>query len=112
MNAGINVKGIIFNKKFNKIFLETGSNRYVILLVKCPLEEQIPLCLKQFKPAVHMDVKEYYNHISTTVNHFYEKLFLLKGLMNTATAKRIAEQRDVYMKSYILEFMKEWDGRR
>lgn len=64
------------------------------------------------KPIVHMNAEEYQNHISTSINHFYEKLFLLKDLMNTDTAKKIAEQRDVYMKSYILEFMKEWDGIR
>ena len=64
------------------------------------------------QPIVHMNAEEYQNHISTSINHFYEKLFLLKDLMNTDTAKKIAEQRDVYMKSYILEFMKEWDGIR
>ena len=64
------------------------------------------------KPIVHMNAEEYQNHISTSINHFYEKLFLLKDLMNTDTAKKIAEQRDVYMKSYILEFMEEWDGIR
>ena len=64
------------------------------------------------KPIVHMNAEEYQNHISTSINHFYEKLFLLKDLMNTDTAKKIAEQRDVYMKSYILEFIEEWDGIR
>lgn len=64
------------------------------------------------KPIVHMNAEEYQNHISTSINHFYEKLFLLKDLMNTATAKKIAEERDAYMQSYILEFMEEWDGIR
>ena len=51
-------------------------------------------------------------HVSTTVNHFYEKLFRLRDLMNTDTAKKIAEQREDYMKSYISEFLDEWDGVR
>lgn len=64
------------------------------------------------KPAVNMNADEYQKHVSTTVNHFYEKLFQLKDLMNTDTAKKIAEQRDSYMKSYISEFIDEWDGIR
>lgn len=66
----------------------------------------------EIKPTVNMNADEYHNHISTTVNHFYEKLFLLKDLMNTDTAKRIAEQREDYMKRYISEFLDEWDGIR
>lgn len=64
------------------------------------------------KPAVSMNADEYQSHRSTTINHFYEKLFQLKGLMNTDTAKKIAEQREDYMKSYISEFLDEWDGIR
>lgn len=45
----------------------------------------------EIKPAENMNVEEYRNHISTTVNHFYEKLFQLRDLMNTATAKKLAE---------------------
>lgn len=66
----------------------------------------------EIKPALNMSADQYHNHISTTVNHFYEKLFLLKDMMNTATAKKIAEQREDYMKRYIAEFLDEWDGIR
>lgn len=66
----------------------------------------------EIKPALNMSADQYHNHISTTVNHFYEKLFLLKDMMNTATAKKIAEQREDYMKCYIAEFLDEWDGIR
>lgn len=52
------------------------------------------------------------NHVSTTINHFYEKLFLLKDMMNTDTAKKLAMSREKYMKDYISEFLKEWDGCR
>ena len=64
------------------------------------------------KPAVNMNENEYQKHVSTTVNHFYEKLFRLRDMMNTDTAKKIAEQRDSYMKGYISEFLDEWDGIR
>lgn len=64
------------------------------------------------KPTVNMDADQYQNHISTTINHFYEKLFQLKGLMNTDTAKKIAEQRENFMKMYVSEFLDEWNGVR
>lgn len=61
-------------------------------------------------PALNMSKDEYRNHVSTTVNHFYEKLFLLKDMMNTDSAREIAESRERYMKEYIDEFMDEWEG--
>ena len=61
-------------------------------------------------PTLSMSEDEYRNHVSTTINHFYEKLFNLKDLMNTKTAIKIAEERNRYMKEYIIEFMNEWDG--
>ena len=64
------------------------------------------------KPKLHMTEEEYRKHNATTINHFYEKLFLLRDLMNTATAKQIARQREDYMKAYISEFLDEWDGIR
>ena len=64
------------------------------------------------KPNMNMSKEEYRNHKSTTVNHFYEKLFLLADMMNTQTAKEIAKERERYMKAYIAEFMDEWDGLR
>lgn len=66
----------------------------------------------EMKPALNMNADEYQRHISTTINHFYEKLFQLKDLMNTDTARKIAEQRENYMKIYISEFLDEWDGIR
>lgn len=64
----------------------------------------------EIKPALNMGKEEYRNHVSTTVNHFYEKLFLLKDMMNTESAKAIAEHREQYMREYIDEFMDEWEG--
>ncbi len=66
----------------------------------------------EIKPTVNMNSDEYQNHISTSINHFYEKLFQLKDLMNTDTAKRIAKQREDYMRTYIAEFLDEWNGIR
>lgn len=66
----------------------------------------------EIKPTENMNADQYRNHLSTSVNHFYEKLFRLKDLMNTETAKKIAEQREDYMKAYLSEFLAEWDGIR
>jgi uncharacterized protein len=63
-------------------------------------------------PKLNMTKEEYRNHNSTTVNHFHEKLFLLKDLMNTATAKQLAEKRHHYMVKFIEEFLTEWEGLR
>ena len=61
-------------------------------------------------PTPDMDAKAYRQHKSTTINHFYEKLFLLKDMLNTKTAKAIAEQRDAFMHAFLEEFLREWEG--
>ena len=63
-------------------------------------------------PNPNMTKEEYARSESTTINHFYEKLFKLTALMNTKTAIRIAEAREAYMKEFVAEFMDEWDGNR
>jgi uncharacterized protein len=64
----------------------------------------------EIKPNLDMNEEEYRKSNSTTINHFYEKLFKLTEMINTPTAKKIAEARESYMKAYIDEFMAEWDG--
>lgn len=64
----------------------------------------------EIKPQLNMTKEEYVKSESTTINHFYEKLFKLTDLMNTKTAKSIAIERDKYMKQFVLEFMDEWEG--
>lgn len=64
------------------------------------------------EPQINMSKEEYQNHISTTVNHFYEKLFRLKELMNTDSAREKAAYRDWIMHEYLNEFLMEWEGRR
>lgn len=63
-------------------------------------------------PKLHMSKAEYQQSNSTTINHFYEKLFLLADMMNTPTAKEIAIARNRYMQEFVKEFMAEWDGTR
>lgn len=64
------------------------------------------------KPNENMTKEEYVKSESTTINHFYEKLFQLTALMNTKTAIQIAKKREAYMKEFVSEFMDEWDGIR
>lgn len=59
-----------------------------------------------------MSEAEYYANQGTSVNHFYEKLLLLKDMMNTETGRRMAESRHRYMLDFLDEFMAEWDGLR
>lgn len=57
-----------------------------------------------------MSAKEYRQGNSTSVNHFYEKLLLLKDKLNTKRAKEIAEERENFMKLFLDHFFKEWNG--
>jgi len=49
---------------------------------------------------------------NTTINHFYDKLFKLKNLMHTKTGRKIAKQREKFMKDYLKCFYLEWKGRK
>ena len=64
------------------------------------------------KPKLNMTKEEYVKSESTTINHFYEKLFKLTALMNTQTAIKIAKAREAYMKDFVAEFMDEWEGNK
>lgn len=62
------------------------------------------------QPVTGMDETAYRNNKGTTIQHFYEKLLLLKDMMNTDCAKAIAQKRDRYMREFLKEFFDEWDG--
>ena len=62
------------------------------------------------KPEIYESFEEYKDKVGTTINHFYEKLLLLKDLMNTETGKTIAKQRHEFMESYLTQFYKEWNS--
>jgi len=69
-----------------------------------------------YDPAVpvnlNMNKEEYKNTTAPTINHFYEKLLLLKDLMKTETGKEMALQRHAFMLAYLDQFYGEWEGKR
>ena len=64
------------------------------------------------KPKLNMTKTEYKNSKAPSINHFYEKLLLLKNKMNTNTGKRIAIARHKFMEQYLEQFYAEWDGKK
>jgi len=71
---------------------------------------------KLFDPAIQPNLKmtkeEYKKSTAPTINHFYEKLLLLKDKMNTKTGKQIAEKRHQFMEIFLDQFYAEWDGEK
>ena len=64
------------------------------------------------EPILHESFEDYAKSDSHSVNHFYEKLLLLKDRMNTETGRKIAEKRHQFMELYLNEFFDEWDGKK
>ncbi|MDL5513435.1 HD domain-containing protein [Arenibacter sp. M-2] len=65
----------------------------------------------EIAPNLQMTKEEYKKSKAPTLNHFYEKLLLLKDKMNTETGKKLAENRHQYMLEYLEQFYKEWAGK-
>jgi uncharacterized protein len=63
----------------------------------------------EIKPNLKMSKEEYKNTTAPSINHFYEKLLLLKDKMNTDTGKKLAQQRHAFMESYLQQFFIECD---
>lgn len=63
-------------------------------------------------PNLDMTKKEYKNSTAPSLNHFYEKLLLLRDRMNTSTGKLMAEHRHQFLEQYLEEFYQEWNGER
>jgi len=70
-----------------------------------------PLFDPEIPPKLNQTKEEYKNSTAPTINHFYEKLLLLKDKMNTKTGKKIAEERHEYMKIFLQQFYNEWEGK-
>jgi uncharacterized protein len=66
----------------------------------------------EIKPNLNITKEEYKNSDAPTLNHFYEKLLLLKDRMNTQTGKLMAEKRHDFMLAYLDQFYNEWDGEK
>ncbi len=62
----------------------------------------------EVKPELHDDFESYKNSSSPTINHFFEKLLLLKNLLNTPTAIEIAKKRHIFMEQFLEQFFREW----
>ena len=69
-----------------------------------------PLYDPKIKPKLDQTKEEYKSSTAPTINHFYEKLLLLKDRMNTKTGKKIAEERHQYMEVFLQQFYDEWNG--
>lgn len=63
-------------------------------------------------PILNMNKEQYKNSDAPTINHFYEKLLLLKSRMNTEAGKKIAEERHRFMELFLSQFYAEWDGEK
>lgn len=66
----------------------------------------------EVKPELHASFEDYKKNNSPTINHFYEKLLLLKDRINTPTGKQMAEERHRFMEVYLDQFFMEWEGNR
>ena len=64
----------------------------------------------EIPPNLNMTKEEYKNSTAPTINHFYEKLLLLKDRMNTKSGRKMAERRHAFMQQYLDEFYREWEG--
>lgn len=71
-----------------------------------------PIYDPETNPEVHADFESYKNNRNPTINHFYEKLLLLKDRMNTSTAKKAAVERHRFMEVFLEEFYDEWENKK
>lgn len=66
----------------------------------------------EITPKLNMSPSEYKASNAPTINHFYEKLLLLKDRMNTETGRKIAIERHVFMETFLAQFYAEWNGKK
>jgi uncharacterized protein len=66
----------------------------------------------EIEPVLHKTAESYFNNQGPTINHFYEKLLLLKDRMNTQYAREIATERHEFMEDFLSHFFDEWEGKQ
>lgn len=71
-----------------------------------------PIYNPSISPKLNMTKEEYKKSDSPTLNHFYEKLLLLKDKMNTETGKKLAQERHRFMETFLSQFYAEWEGEK
>lgn len=71
-----------------------------------------PIYNPNIAPNLNMSKEEYKNSNAPTLNHFYEKLLVLKDKMNTNSGKNIAKERHLFMEKFLSQFYAEWDGEK
>lgn len=117
----ISFKGGNFEKKFNSIELEIvqDADRLdaigaigVARAFNYGGFKNRALYNPDIQPNLNMSKEEYKKTDSPTINHFYEKLLLLKNKMNTSTGLKIAEERHLYMEQFLTQFYAEWEGQK
>jgi uncharacterized protein len=63
-------------------------------------------------PVMHQTFEQYKNSRGTTLNHFYEKILLLKERLNTDAARALADERHKYVEDFVERFLSEWEGKK
>ena len=64
------------------------------------------------QPVLHQSKEAYLSSVGSSINHFYEKLLLLKDRLNTTTARQIAGERHIFMEQFLDRFFVEWEGNK
>jgi len=117
----ISFKGGNFEKKFNSIELEIvqDADRLdaigaigIARTFNYGGFKNRQLYNPEIAPKLKMSKEEYKKSEAPTINHFYEKLLLLKDKMNTKTGKQLAQERHKFMELFLSQFYAEWDGEK
>ena len=117
----ISFKGGNFEKKFNSIELEIvqDADRLdaigaigIARTFNYGGFKNRQLYNPEIAPKFNMTKEEYKKSEAPTLNHFYEKLLLLKDKMNTKTGKQLAQERHKFMELFLSQFYAEWDGEK